>query len=102
MPDSTEIAAPLLAHGRGEQHRPPRFHARTDETLADRDERREAACIVGDARALESRAAPGDGNIELGSKHRIEVRGEHDRSVVSGRSMLRPSLTSIVSIPRAH
>src|SRR5258706_8403236 len=92
MASPAEIAATLLAYGRGKQHRSPGFHARADECLADRDERRETACVVGDARALEPRPAPGDGNIELGSKHRIEVCGEHDRSY----------RTSLVSIPRAH
>ena len=39
MFDSEQIAGAFFAHRRGEQDRSPRFYARPDERLADRDER---------------------------------------------------------------
>src|SRR6266566_2559106 len=102
MADPTEIAATLLAYGRGKQDRSPRFHPRLDERRADRDERSQTARVVGDAGTLESRAVARHRHIQFGTEHGIEVRGEHDGSVVWGRSMLRPYVASIVSIPPAH
>ncbi len=80
--DTTQVTGTLFPHGRGKQHRSPGVHPRLDERLADRDERGETARVVGDAWALESGPAAGDGNIEFGTEHGIEVRGEHDGSVV--------------------
>jgi len=64
----------FLAHGRGKQDRPPGLHARPDERLADRDESREAACIVGDARTLESWAPARHGNIQFRTEHGVQMR----------------------------
>src|SRR5882762_4959364 len=74
MPHAAEVTRPFLAHGRGKQDRPPGLHARPDERLADRDESREAACIVGDARTLESWAPARHGNIQFRTEHGVQMR----------------------------
>ena len=81
MPDPTEIAATLLAHGRHKQDRLPGFYPRSYECLADRDERGEAACIVGDAGSLEPQSAARDRDIEFWTEDRIEVGAEHNAVV---------------------
>src|SRR5439155_11689838 len=73
MPDPTEIAATLLAHGRHKQDRLPGFYPRSYECLADRDERGEAACIVGDAGSLEAQSAARDRDIRS-EKHTSELQ----------------------------
>src|SRR5207302_9645039 len=90
MPDPTEIAAPLLAHRRGEQDRSPRFHPRPDERSADRDERSQAACVVGDAGTLEPRPAPRHGNIEFRTKNGVQMRAQDNASVMWGRDTSCP------------
>src|SRR6266550_8855136 len=101
MPDPTEIAATLLAHRGGEQYRSPRFNPRLDERFADRNERREAACIVGDAGTLESRTVARHGNIQFRTKHSVQVGRQDDARVVQGRSTLRPYKTPI-EVPSPH
>src|SRR5947208_1514821 len=81
MPDPTEIAATLLAHGRHKQDRLPGFYPRSYECLADRDERGEAACIVGDAGSLEAQSAARDRDIEFWTEDCIEVGADHNAVV---------------------
>lgn len=115
MADPTEITGSLLTHGRRKKDRSARFDARPDQRLADRDERSQTARVVGDARTLESRAAARHGNIELGSKDRIEMRAEHN-AIVSrfpfpapaahvadsvNRDLVQPGLTEHMRHPRA-
>ncbi len=82
VPYAAQIARAFFTDRRGEQHRPPRFHARTDERLADRDERREATGIVGDPWALEPRAAPRDGNIQFRTENGVQMRRQDDARVM--------------------
>src|SRR2546425_2240842 len=96
MPDPTEIAGTLLAHGGGEQDRSPRFHPRLDERLADRDERSQTARVVGDAGALEPRAATRHGNIQFRTKYRVQMRGYHDASVAGHISIPSPHVPHVV------
>src|SRR5436309_15539715 len=93
MADPTEIAATLLAYGRGEQDRSPRFNLRPDERLADRDECSQTARVIGDAGTLESRAVARHGNIELRSENRIEMRPEHNR-IVSRLPVAAPAIAA--------
>src|SRR5947208_6402825 len=82
MPDPTEIAATLLADGRDKQNRPLGVHTRARERLANRDERGEAACVVGDAGSLEPQSAARDRDIEFWTEDRIQV-GAEPNAVVS-------------------
>ena len=68
-----QITGTLFAHRRGEQHWPPRLHARPHERLANRHERRQAAGVVGDPRALEPGPAPRDRHIELGTEDGVQM-----------------------------
>ena len=77
-----QVARAFFSHRRGEQDRSLGFHPRPDECLADRDERSQAARVVGDAGSLEPRPVTGDGHIELGSEHGVQMRRDHDGSVV--------------------
>src|SRR5438094_1321250 len=99
MPDPTEIAATLLAHGRHKQDRLPGFYPRSYECLADRDERGEAACIVGDAGSLGAQSAARDRDIEFWTGDCIEVGAEHD-AVVSRVPLPAPATYVADSVNR--
>ena len=73
-----QIPRSLFTDRGGEQHRPSRAHARDDHRLGDGDERRQPARVVADARALEPLATTLDGDVHLGSEHRVQVGREDD------------------------
>src|SRR6266480_6159162 len=77
----TQVTGTLLADGRGKQNRPLGVHTRACERLANRDERGEAARIVGDAGSLEPQSAARDRDIEFRTEDRIEVGAEHNAVV---------------------
>src|SRR6266566_4752511 len=95
MADPTEIAATLLAYGRGKQDRSPRFHPRLDERRADRDERSQTARVVGDAGTLESRAVARHGHVQFRTENGVQMRRQDDARVMERRSMLCPYRTPI-------
>ena len=78
MPDSPQIAGSLLADGRGKQHRSARGHTCFGQRLCHGDHGRQAARVIRDARSLEARASARDGDVELRTKHGVEMRGQHD------------------------
>jgi hypothetical protein len=75
--DPTQITGTLLPHRGGKQHRSLRRYAGADQGLTDRHERGQATRVVGDSRALEARAAPCDGHIEIGFKYGVQMGAQH-------------------------
>src|SRR5437773_11950965 len=89
---ASQIPRSLFTDGGGEQHRPSRAHARDDHRLRDGDERRQAARVVADARALEPLATSLDGDIYLRSEHRVQVGREDDGRVGLSAVTARPAV----------
>ena len=74
-----QVPRSFFPHRGREQNGPRRRDARRDHRLGHRDERREPARIVRDARALEPVTPALDRHVHVGPEHGVEMRGQHDR-----------------------
>src|SRR5437879_5308900 len=97
---SPQVPRPLLANRGREQNRPRGPDPRRNDRLGHGDERRDAAGVVRDPRALEPPAAALDRDVHVGPEHGVQVCGEHHRGGGGGPFPLPTSPVS--KIGRAH
>ena len=78
MPHAAEVAEAFFADGADERHGTGGLDRRSRQRVGDRDQDRQPAGVVADARPLQHRAAARDADVGALGEHGVEVRADDD------------------------